>query len=191
MSGLKRKRLSKGVFNNIEVATIATDVKRRSEKNKGTMVLASRSNLMLLVARWRQKSLPKSVITSRASVLLIKAVVPCRGCPRSLVVLANNSVFQQNRCSVTISLKNRAFDRKHWENALRKRSPQVPMDRHVRVLTCEQALSLGERSEPRENVRASGETSPHACHSCMYFSRYPPNGELARRLLACVAGTRK
>ena len=148
-------------------------------------------NLMSLVARWRQKSLPKSVITSRASVLLIKAVVPCRGCPRSLVVLANNSVFQQNRCSVTISLKNRAFDRKHWENALRKRSPQVPMDRQVRVLTCEQALSLGERSEPRENVRASGETSPHACHSCMYFSRYPPNGELARRLLACVAGTRK
>ena len=159
MSGLKRKRLSKGVFNNIEVATIATDVKRRSEKNKGTMVLASRSNLMLLVARWRKKSLPKSVITSRASVLLIKAVVPCRGCPRSLVVLANNSVFQQNRCSVTISLKNRAFDRKHWENALRKRSPQVPMDRHVRVLTCEQALSFGrtkraarERASKRRNV---------------------------------------
>ena len=116
-------------------------------------------NLMSLVARWRQKSLPKSVITSRASVLLIKAVVPCRGCPRSLVVLANNSVFQQNRCSVTISLKNRAFDRKHWENALRKRSPQVPMDRHVRVLTCEQTLSFGrtkraarERASKRRNV---------------------------------------
>ena len=37
MSGLKRKRLAMGVFNNMEVATIATDVKRRSEK-KGTMI---------------------------------------------------------------------------------------------------------------------------------------------------------
>ena len=25
--------------------------------------------------------------------------------------------------------------------------------------------------------------SPLACHSCVYFSRYPPNGELVRRLV--------
>ena len=42
---------------------------------------------------------------------------------------------------------------------------------------------LGERSEPRENARASGEASPLACLSRVCFSRYPSNGELARRLV--------
>ena len=126
-------------------------------------------NLMSLVARWRQKSLPKSVITSRASVLLIKAVVPCRGCPRSLVVLANNSVFQQSRCSVTISLKNRAFDRKHWENALRKRSPQVPMDRHVRVLTCEQALIWANKASRAKTRKQAAKRLPtRATRACTF-----------------------
>ena len=46
---------------------------------------------------------------------------------------------------------------------------------------------LGERSKPRENgrasERASGETVPPlACLSPVFFSRYPPNGQLARRL---------
>ena len=42
---------------------------------------------------------------------------------------------------------------------------------------------LGERSKPRENGRASGETVPPlACLARVYFSRYPPNGQLTRRL---------
>ena len=31
-------------------------------------------------------------------------------------------------------------------------------------------------------ARTLGEASPLACHSRVYFSRYPPNGELARRV---------
>ena len=38
---------------------------------------------------------------------------------------------------------------------------------------------LGKQSESRENAFVS----PLACLSCVYFSRYPPNGELARRLI--------
>ena len=50
---------------------------------------------------------------------------------------------------------------------------------------------VGERNEPRENERASGEAarglaSPLACLSRVYFSRYPPIGELARRLAQVV-----
>ena len=50
---------------------------------------------------------------------------------------------------------------------------------------------VGERNEPRENARASGEAatglaSPLACLSRVYFSRYPPIGELARRLSQVV-----
>ena len=43
MSGLKRKRLAVGVFNNTEVATIATDVKRRSEKKRNEFDVVSRA----------------------------------------------------------------------------------------------------------------------------------------------------
>ena len=41
-------------------------------------------------------------------------------------------------------------------------------------LACEQALLFGQRSEPLENARASA----------VYFSRYPPNRELSRRLVS-------
>ena len=44
----------------------------------------------------------------------------------------------------------------------------------------------GEQSEPRErgsfSLARPSFTSPLACLSGVYFSRYPPNGELARRL---------
>ena len=44
---------------------------------------------------------------------------------------------------------------------------------------------LGERSKLRENERASERETmppPLACLSRVYFSRYPPNGQLSRRL---------
>ena len=47
------------------------------------------------------------------------------------------------------------------------------------MIACEQALLFG----PAKRVaRASGEASHVACHSRVYFLRYPPNGKLARRL---------
>ena len=48
------------------------------------------------------------------------------------------------------------------------------------ILARKQALLfLGERSEPRENAeRENAVASPLTCLSHMYFSRYPPNGEL-------------
>ena len=43
---------------------------------------------------------------------------------------------------------------------------------------------LGERNEPRERAaKPPAVASPLACLSRVYFSRYPPNGELARRLV--------
>ena len=64
------------------------------------------------------------------------------------------------------------------------------------VIVCEQALHLGERSEPRECDTRERTTKPReaisppfpfvasllACHSRVCFLRYPPNGELTRRL---------
>ena len=44
---------------------------------------------------------------------------------------------------------------------------------------------LGERGEPRERAAKPPPLafrSSLACLSCVYFSRYSPNGELARRL---------
>ena len=66
----------------------------------------------------------------------------------------------------------------------------------LEVIVCEQALHLGEPSEPRECDTRERTTKPReassppppalvfplACHSRVYFSRYPPNGKLARRL---------
>ena len=56
------------------------------------------------------------------------------------------------------------------------------------VLAFEQALLFG-RAKRAVQERASerrsreGPASPLACLSRVYFSRYPPNGELARRLV--------
>ena len=49
------------------------------------------------------------------------------------------------------------------------------------IIVCEQALLFG-RTKRAAREHAS-ERAPLACLSRIYFSLYPPNGELARRLL--------
>ena len=57
------------------------------------------------------------------------------------------------------------------------------------LLACEQALLFGrakraarERASERRSREGPAVASPLACLSRVYFSQYPPNGELARRL---------
>ena len=60
-------------------------------------------------------------------------------------------------------------------------------------LACEQALLFGrakraarEGASERRMREGPAVASPLACLSRVYFSRYPPNGELARRLMLII-----